>query len=48
MLLTAVGAVLPFAVVIALVVVPLVMWLRRRTPTTPAPVQAAVQPPPAA
>ena len=47
-LLTAVGAVLPFAVVIALVVVPLVMWLRRRTPPAPAPVQAAVQPPPAA
>jgi hypothetical protein len=47
-LLTAVGAVLPFAVVIAVVAVPLVMWLRRRTPTSPAPVQTAVQPPPAA
>ncbi len=46
-LLTALGAVLPFAVVVALVVVPLVVWLRRRTPPAPAPVQTALQPPPA-
>ena len=47
-LLTAIGAVLPFAVVAALVLVPLVVWLRRRTSSTSLPAQAAVQPPPAA
>ena len=47
-LLTAIGAVLPFAVVAALVLVPLAVWLRRRTSSTPLPAQAAVQPPPAA
>lgn len=49
-LLTAIGAVLPFAVFIALVLVPLVLWLRRRTPRAagPAPAPAAFQPPPAA
>jgi hypothetical protein len=47
-LLTAIGALLPFAVVAALVLVPLVVWLRRRTsgPSVPAP--AAVEAPPAA
>jgi hypothetical protein len=47
-LLTALGAVLPFAVVAALVLVPLVVWLRRRTASASLPAQAAVQPPPAA
>ena len=47
-LLTAIGAVLPFAVVAALVLVPLAVWLRRRTSSTSLPAQAAVQPPPAA
>ena len=47
-LLTAIGAVLPFAVVAALVLVPLAVWLRRRTSSTQLPAQAAVQPPPAA
>ncbi len=48
-LLTALGAVLPFAVFIALVLVPLVLWLRRRTPhaQAPAATPAAFQPPPA-
>ncbi len=45
-LLTVLGAVLPFAVVIALVLVPLVLWLRRRAPRAPTP--TALQPPPAA
>ena len=45
-LLTVIGAALPFAVVLALVAVPLWMWLRRRAPHTPVP-PAAVQPPPA-
>jgi hypothetical protein len=45
-LLTVVGAVLPFAVVIALVAVPLLLWLRRRGSR---PLAAAAQPgPPAA
>ena len=44
-LLTAIGAVLPFAVVAALVLVPLVVWLRRRTSSAPLPAPAAVQPP---
>jgi hypothetical protein len=47
-LLTAIGAVLPFAVVAALVLVPLGLWLRRRTSSAPMPTPAAVQPPPAA
>ena len=47
-LLTVFGAVLPFAVVLALVLVPLLVWLRRRTPGTPVAAQPAVQPPPAA
>jgi len=46
-LLTAVGAALPFAVVAALVLVPLGVWLRRRTSSSRLPAQAAVQPPPA-
>ncbi len=44
-LLTALGAVLPFAVVAALVLVPLLVWLRRRGTRTPAPAQPVVQPP---
>jgi uncharacterized protein DUF4349 len=44
-LLTVVGAVLPFAVVAALVLVPLLVWLRRRGTRTPAPSQPVVQPP---
>ncbi len=48
MLLTVVGALLPFAVVLALVLVPLVIWLRRRTPRTPVAAQPAVPAPPAA
>jgi hypothetical protein len=47
-LLTVVGALLPFAVVLALVLVPLVLWLRRRTPRTPVAAQPAVPAPPAA
>ena len=47
-LLTVLGALLPFAVVLALVLVPLLLWLRRRGLHHPAPVQPAVQPPPAA
>lgn len=47
-LLTVVGAMLPFAVVAALVLGPLVYWLRRRTPRPPVTVQTAVEPPPAA
>ncbi|HET7823328.1 MAG TPA: hypothetical protein VFL10_17535, partial [Ornithinibacter sp.] len=47
-LLTVVGALLPFAVVLALVLVPLVLWLRRRTPRTPVTAQPAVPAPPAA
>jgi hypothetical protein len=45
-LLTLVGAVLPFAAVAALVLVPLLVWLRRRTPRVP--VQPAVPAPPTA
>ena len=46
--LTVLGALLPFAVVAAVVVVPLVVWLRRRGPGAPAaPVTPAVEPPPA-
>ena len=44
-LLTALGAVLPFAVVVALVLVPLLVWLRRRVTRSPAPAQPVVQPP---
>jgi Domain of unknown function (DUF4349) len=47
-LLTVVGALLPFGVVLALVLVPLVVWLRRRTPRTPVAAQPAVPAPPAA
>ncbi len=47
MLLTLLGAVLPFAVALALVLVPLVAWLRRRTPRAAAPTSASLQPPPA-
>jgi hypothetical protein len=43
-LLTALGAVLPFAVVAALLLVPLLVWLRRRTPRAPAAVQPVAQP----
>ncbi len=44
-LLTMLGAVLPFAVVAALVIVPLMVWLRRRGARTPVPAQPVVQPP---
>jgi hypothetical protein len=47
-LLTALGALLPFAVVLALVLTPLLLWWRRRSPRAGAAVQPAVQPPPAA
>ena len=47
-LLTAIGAVLPFAALAALVLVPLLVWLRRRAPRTAAPAQPAVPAPPAA
>ena len=47
-LLTALGAVLPFAALAALVLVPLLAWLRRRAPRTAAPTQPAVPAPPAA
>jgi hypothetical protein len=47
-LLTVLGAVLPFAVVAALVLVPLLVWMRRRTPRTPVAAQPAVPAPPAA
>ena len=47
-LLTVLGAVLPFAVVAALVLVPLFVWLRRRTTRPAVPAQPAVQPPPTA
>ena len=47
-LLTALGAVLPFAAAAALVVVPLVVWLRRRASRPGATPQPAVPPPPAA
>lgn len=47
-LLTILGAALPFAVVAALVLVPLVVWLRRRTPRTPAAAQPVVAAPPSA
>jgi len=47
-LLTLVGAVLPFAVLAALVLVPLLVWLRRRTSRGPVTAQPAVQAPPAA
>ena len=47
-LLTVLGALLPFAVVLALVLVPLVLWLRRRGPNAPVPSQPAVEAPPAA
>lgn len=50
--LTVLGAILPFAVALALVAVPLVLWLRRRGPHSPVAVAtaapAAVQPPPPA
>ena len=46
--LTALGAVLPFVVVAALVLVPLLVWLRRRTTHTPAAAPAVVPAPPAA
>jgi hypothetical protein len=36
-LLTVLGALLPFLVLLALVGVPLVLWLRRRRVLTPAP-----------
>jgi hypothetical protein len=45
--LTVLGALLPFAVVAAVVAVPLVLWLRRRGPRVSAPVTPAVGPPPA-
>ena len=45
--LTVLGAMLPFAVVAAVVAVPIVLWLRRRGPGAPAPVTPAVEPPPA-
>lgn len=41
-LVTVLGAVLPFAVAIALVVGPLLWWVRRRRPVTPAPVTVPV------
>ncbi len=47
-LLTLVGAALPFAALAALVLVPLLVWLRRRTPRSPASVQPVVPAPPAA
>ena len=47
-LLTVLGAVLPFAVVAALVLVPLLVWLRRRNPRSPVAAQPAVPAPPAA
>ena len=47
-LLTVLGALLPFAVVLALVLVPLVLWLRRRGANAPVPSQPAVEAPPAA
>jgi hypothetical protein len=47
-LLTALGAVLPFAVAAALVVVPLVVWLRRRASRPGATPQPGVPTPPAA
>jgi hypothetical protein len=47
-LLTALGAVLPFAVVAALVLVPLLLWLRRRTTRTPVAGPPALPAPPAA
>ena len=47
-LLTALGALLPFAVVAALVLVPLFVWLRRRSSSTSVPAPAAVEAPPAA
>jgi len=47
-LLTVLGALLPFAVVLALVLVPLVLWLRRRGPNAPVPTQTAVEAPPTA
>jgi hypothetical protein len=46
--LTVLGAVLPFAVVAAVVAVPIVLWLRRRAPGTTTSVTPAVGPPPAA
>ena len=46
--LTVLGAMLPFAVVAALVVVPLVVWLRRRGAGATTSVTPAVEPPPAA
>jgi hypothetical protein len=47
-ILTVLGAMLPFAVVAAVVAVPIVLWLRRRGPGTTTSVAPAVQPPPAA
>ena len=46
--LTVLGAMLPFAVVAAVVAVPVVLWLRRRGPGTTTSVTPAVGPPPAA
>lgn len=46
--LTVLGAILPFAVLLTLVAAPLVLWLRRRGPHSPAAVATAVQPPPPA
>ncbi|GAA4405681.1 hypothetical protein GCM10023168_19580 [Fodinibacter luteus] len=46
-LLTGLGAVLPFAVALALVLVPLGIWVRRRAPRTPPAGPTALQPPPA-
>jgi Domain of unknown function (DUF4349) len=45
MVLTVLGAALPFAVVVALVSVPLLVWLRRRGPGTRGTAGPAVQPP---
>lgn len=46
--LTVLGAILPFAVAVALVAVPLLLWLRRRGTHSPVAVATAVQPPPPA
>lgn len=46
--LTVLGALLPFAVLLALVAVPVAVWLRRRGPHAPATTAPAVQPPPPA
>ncbi|HET6966625.1 MAG TPA: DUF4349 domain-containing protein [Ornithinibacter sp.] len=46
--LTVLGALLPFAVLVALVAVPVVVWLRRRGPRAPVAPAPTVQPPPPA